>query len=47
MEEESTIISYSNQNEGKESKSTKEILTNLLQKMLDHKLNKLEKKHVE
>ena len=47
MEEESTIISYSNQNEGKESKSTKELLTNLLQKMLDHKLNKLEKKHVE
>ena len=43
MEEES--ISY-NKNEEYNTKDTKEILNNLLKKMLDHKLNKLEKKHI-
>ena len=42
--EESVLIDYNNENGGKD---TKEILSNLLKKMLDHKLNKLEKKHAE
>ena len=43
-----SIIDYNMQN-GKENETTdpKEILNNLLRKMLDHKLNKLEKKQVE
>ena len=43
-----SYIDYKMQN-GKENETidTKEILNNLLKKMLDHKLNKLEKKHVE
>ena len=44
MEDNSILVDYKNGNEGKD---TKEILSNLLKKMLDHKLNKLEKKHVE
>ena len=43
MEDNSILVDYKNGNEGKD---TKEILSNLLKKMLDHKLNKLEKKHV-
>ena len=41
MEDNSILVDYKNGNEGKD---TKEILSNLLKKMLDHKLNKLEKK---
>lgn len=44
MDEYSTFIDYKNENE---STNNKEILNNLLKKMLDHKLNKLEKKNVE
>ena len=42
MDENSTFIDYQ-----KETNDTKEILNNLLKKMLDHKLNKLEKKSAE
>ena len=45
MDENSTFIDYQNINV--KSSDPKEILNNLLKKMLDHKLNKLEKKHVE
>ena len=43
-----SYIDYKMQN-GKENESTdtKAMLNNLLKKMLDHKLNKLEKKHME
>ena len=45
MIESSIIIDYKKENEG--GKDKKEIINNLLKKMLDYKLNKLEKKHVE
>ena len=44
MEQSSIIFDYNNESEGK---NTKEILSSLLKKMLDHKLIKLEKKHNE
>ena len=44
MENESTIIDY---NMEYNNNSTKEILSNLLKKMLDHKITKLEKRHKE
>ena len=44
MENESTIIEDKIENN---NNSTKEILSNLLKKMLDHKITKLEKKHKE
>ena len=44
MENESTIIDYNMENN---NNSTKEILSNLLKKMLDHKITKLEKRHKE
>jgi len=46
MEEESTLINIKPELE-ESNKTTKEILSNLLKKMLDHKLSKLEKKHIE
>ena len=44
MEQSSIIIDYKNESEGN---NAKQILNNLLKKMLDHKLIKLEKKHIE
>ena len=46
MDENITFIDYKNEKE-KERKSIKEILNDILKKRLEHKLNKLEKKHVE
>lgn len=49
MDENSTFIDYSRIEVDRErgGRNTKEILNSLLKKMLDHKLNKLEKKHIE
>ena len=48
MIDESTLIDIKpNNDENNTNKTTKEILSNLLKKMLDHKLSKLEKKHIE
>ena len=44
MENESTIIDYKMEYN---NNSSKEILSNLLKKMLDHKITKLEKRHKE
>ena len=52
MIDESTLIDIKPNNDENNTnintnKTTKEILSNLLKKMLDHKLSKLEKKHIE
>jgi hypothetical protein len=48
MIDESTLIDIKpNNDENNTNKTTKEILSNLFKKMLDHKLSKLEKKHIE
>ena len=47
MIDESTLMDIKPDLENNNNKTTKEILSNLLKKMLDHKLSKLEKKHIE
>jgi len=47
MIDESTLMDIKPDLENNNNKTTKEILSNLLKKMLDHKLSKLEKEHIE
>ena len=47
MIEESIIGDLNQENENRDNITTKELLNNLLKKLLEHKISKLEKKHIE